>query len=671
MTGSVNGRFNLTGSLDDPTVYGIAANGTAELNSAGGKIRANKVQLAQGQWQANITANDINLTQLIPLPVPTAISTNPISGRFNLKGSLDDLTIAGITGEGEGSLNLAGGKLLAKKLKLVNSQWSGTFWADKIQIRQLNHEIPSQLDGPINGTFFVAGNLEQLRTDNITANGTASLNLAGGEVKLTDVEIDRGKFKAVVTSLGVGLKQFSEKLQGTIASKLDVAGSLNLNPGSIVAQGELKFSQGIAPIDGPLTTQINWNGRRLAIDSATAPGILDAKGFVDLNLASRGIEAIEQFNFDIKASKINLKALPIENSTLPWDGYASFDGTIAGTPVAPQINGDIALEQFTVGELVFDPILSGKVNTRPGQEITLQLEGKTDLLSATLAPNYTPKSFSLNVDETRASGDILGEKLNLTVKNIPLILLKELAVALPLKQNMSQELLAKKLSGKLSGEAVIDLNNGGTTSEIKVTDPIFGNIFADLLTAEINYRDDTLILKEGQLQKDKSLYQFNGSLKHTPNGPESQAELNITQADIQDVLVALELFELSDLGRPKGDRQQTTKADLYSKTTSQEARGELFSIGFKKDETIQTQLRRISEIKTWLSAQQQKRSSYASIPELRELIGTFDGNVTFSASPKSGISAQFNFTEPKKQTSSGWQWGPYRAKQVEVRGQFR
>ncbi|MGB5974315.1 MAG: hypothetical protein WBG38_13410, partial [Nodosilinea sp.] len=111
--GTVNGVAQLTGSLDGG-LNGIQGQGVAQAVLAGGTVNS-RATLAGGQWVADLRGQDLQLAALAPDLQGTA------EGRFQVRGSTDNLSLAGVRGEGQLILSdgLATAALRAPQLALV------------------------------------------------------------------------------------------------------------------------------------------------------------------------------------------------------------------------------------------------------------------------------------------------------------------------------------------------------------------------------------------------------------------------------------------------------------------------------------------------------------------------------------------------------------------------
>ncbi|MCJ8282601.1 MAG: hypothetical protein MJK14_22955, partial [Rivularia sp. ALOHA_DT_140] len=134
--------------------------------------------------------------------------------------------------------------------------------------------------------------------------------------------------------------------------------------------------------------------------------------------------------------------------------------------------------------------------------------------------------------------------------------------------------------------------------------------------------------------------------------------MKVKQGKIQDILTALQIYELQDIQR--GFEEPT-----YGKASQLETT----AVGTPK-QSLLTQLRRYSEIQALLEKQKQKRREASPFPELVNLKGTFNAEANLDTTTDKGIVSQFDIK------GQNFTWGTvedperYEAKQVIAQGNF-
>ncbi|HEY9300663.1 MAG TPA: hypothetical protein VIQ31_30725, partial [Phormidium sp.] len=227
-----NGQFRVAGNLDAPTTN-IQATGQGNINLAGGNVQILQAALNNGNWNATVRTNRINLGQLAQVPPELQA---PFNGQFRLSGDLNSTDNNNITVAGSGNIRVAGGNVNIRTLDLNQGNFRATIAASGVQLARLP-QVPKQLQaGTFNGIFQVAGNLNNLtaQTDQsplsqIQASGQGNLQLAGGNVQLRQLQLNQGNFQALVDANNVQLASFPQvpnNVQGRFNGQLQARGNL-------------------------------------------------------------------------------------------------------------------------------------------------------------------------------------------------------------------------------------------------------------------------------------------------------------------------------------------------------------------------------------------------------------------------------------------------------------
>jgi translocation and assembly module TamB len=126
----------------------------------------------------------------------------------------------------------------------------------------------------LTGRFNVSGTTASFQPRTIRGTGQGRLNVAGGTVTATNIQLDKGQWQALVDASQVQLNKFSDQLRGRFSGQLRVAGTLDsTNLADIRGAGRVRFSQGIGIIQQPLTALVGWDGEKIIVQQATAPNL--------------------------------------------------------------------------------------------------------------------------------------------------------------------------------------------------------------------------------------------------------------------------------------------------------------------------------------------------------------------------------------------------------------
>lgn len=640
---SINGEFNLAGSTSNLQVDGITGSGLLRIAVAGGLITASNIQLNQGNLQTQIMADNLQLANLSF--VPRELREASLNGEINATADLNNLQLNTINARGSGNLTLAGGLVNARDILINNGNWQTTVTAQEIQIDRLA-SVPSQLRGSnLNGEFDLAGSLDNFNLETITARGAANLAVAGGRVNISNAELIAGNFRALVVPIGLELNRFADNLIGQLDGALNIQGNINnLSLTGIIASGEVNLPQGVAVVDRPLTANIDWNGQRLQINQATAQN-LTAQGFADLDFNNQNI--ITRWDFNINAADLNLQNLPIALPTpVTLAGRGDFQGRVTGNLVNPQVAGNLQLRNLVSTGIVFAPVLSGTVNANQSGT-NLFLTGEQDRIEISLSPQFLPNSFFVQRGDILAVGRVdQNNLLAVNLQNFPLQTIRPLIASTPLA--------GRTIAGNVSGDFNVDLNNFSVVGTALVNNPQINTLRGDTFTANFTYEQGNFYLSRGSFRRGEAEYAIVARVNQLFNTPQIQAEAKVTNGDIQDVLTALQIFEISDLTRGLSLPTYGNAADLGRLNAG------------RPESTLSGQLRRLSELQELLAQQRETRQNQAfNLPELSTARGRFNGSIQANGSLGGGINAEFDLR------GGDWQWGNYQLEQVQVQGDFR
>jgi translocation and assembly module TamB len=677
--GKLDGQFTVNGKNNSLDLQQIKATGKGNLKTVGGQVNIPKVALLNGRWLANLDTAKLQLKQLFP-ELPEEFE-GLISGEFNLTGEVPTKPTEKEKIDGVGNLTLAEGTVAVSDFQVRGNDWNAKIKANDLRLDKLNSGTPSQFAGLVNGDLFVEGNVDNIVPEAIRARGEGTLTLPEGVFTASNLAIAQGKFETLVIPEGVDLSLFADpasddlELKGQLEGQLQVRGNIDrITPTALTAKGQVFFSEGIDLLEQPFTAAVTWNGKRLNVLQATGE-TLNAQGFIELDKSffediPDKLAAVEQFQFAVaEAQWINIQklrlTLPSWATNLDYSGRADFQGQIGGIPSAMEINGGLTLRDFVVENLTFTPMLQGKVIVNPQQGVNLELAQETERIELVLDKEFLPISFLLEHNDISVTGKGKGELLEITTANFPVDLLKTIA----LKSDdftVPENLAVQTISGELSGNFIFNLNTLATSGEnVEIISPVFGRIKGDRFTGNFQYADNYFALQQGRWQQRNSIYQVEGSISQKPDDLALKGEVKVEQGQIQDVLVALEIFELSDLGKGWSDRNYATAEDLYV-PLSEEYRPPkpLFKIGSANTPIID-QLYRLAEIEILLNRQRQNGQENSFLPELVNLQGNFDGSLVVGGSLTEGIEATFNFE------GQNWHWDTFTANRIQLAGNFK
>ncbi|AKG20703.1 translocation/assembly module TamB domain-containing protein [Calothrix sp. 336/3] len=610
----LSGKFQLAGNRENISLQTLQGRGDARLAVGGGTINARNIQLAQGNYQAQVEVNQVSLPQLAAVPRQFA---GKLNGQFTVAGTVDNFKPENIQATGQGRLSLGGGVINAKNIQLSNGNYRAQVQGNNLPLQRFNSPIP----GLLGGNFLVAGSVNSLKPESIKATGNAQVNIAGGTVTAKNIQLANGRYQAVVTAANIALNRFSPQLRGLFAGNFQVFGNTkSFSLGNIQGQGEMAFSQGLPGIARPLTAVAAWNGSKLTVANATAPG-LNARGEI-LVSTRKSVPEITQLNLDVQAQDYNLQELPVQlPQAIALTGSADFDGKITGKLPKPNILGQVALRNLVVNKLSVESLLRGNIEFVAGKGTILDVAGLRDKIAFNLDGNNRPRSFQVKWNQALASGITRGENLAAKLENIPLQVLN---ITVPAKARFA----GGKLEGNLTGDVLVNLQTLAANGKLAIAQPQIGRIKGDRLAANFRYAGDSLDLTDSEFAKGASSYRLVGNFRQINSNPQIQAKLNVNQGDIQELLNTLQISSFDDL---RQDTPTSGKAENLN----------TIPVGLP-NAPLDRQLARFSEIDALLAIQEQQRLNASLIPELADLSGKFSGEVTFDNTQPNGLAVGFN-----------------------------
>ncbi|ARV59714.1 hypothetical protein BZZ01_14690 [Nostocales cyanobacterium HT-58-2] len=650
LQGPVAGKFQVSGNTDAFNLKTLRATGEGRLLVGGGTITAANIQVADSLYKAQLNASDVALQKLAPLPKQFR---GKLTGQFNVAGSVESFQPQTVVAKGQARINFGSGVVNASNVEIANGRYQMQLRANNVPLQQLT-QVQPQFSGALTGQFNVAGLVGSLQPQNIQAQGQAQLNVAGGRVTASNIQVADGRYQATFDAAGVELKRLSQQLQGQFGGKVQVLGTVgSFNIANLRASGQVQFSQGLGGVEQPLTAVVGWDGQKLNVERATSRD-LNANGYILAQSSRVGIPEITELNLNVQAQNYNLQKLPVQlPKAIALAGKADFGGRISGKLPAPNIQGQLRLRDLIVNKLPFESVLTGNIQLVQGQGLNLDVVGKKDRIALNTDAKNCPNSFLVRWQEALASGQTQGENLAMKVENFPLAILN-------LTPPPNTHLGKGAIAGFVTGNFQFNQKTFASQGNIAIAKPQFGRISGDRLNTEFRYGDGQLTIKNSEFVKGVSRYAIAGTLTQTAKGPQIKGKLNVTQGEVQDVLTALQLYELQDVQRGFTQTNYGTAADLSS----------INSVGFS-EQPLSTQLKRFAEIDSQLAQQKQQRRNASPIPDLADLAGTFNGEVSIDTAAANGLDVSFNLN------GQNFVWGRkdepehvYEAEQVIAQGRF-
>jgi translocation and assembly module TamB len=645
---------------------GINATVNARLGVNEG-IVTTQTQIDRGQVDLVANAEQIQLNAIVP-DLPASVQL--IDSQTTLSASIDSLLLAAQTRDVSGinaNINARVGVNESTTDAIAQIQ-SGTLnlTADTTNLA-LNAIVPN-LPLPVtlqNSQLTLATELNPLiaaaqtqnwQQLNPRLNLDANLAVAGGTVATTTALLN-GEWQSAIAASQINP---SEVLQAVnpqskptnetlppLNANVNLAGTLS----SLLALNTIPIEIENANIQLGAET-LTANGGVVLTNLTTAPDVAN----LDLQVTTRYNTATLPLEQLIAAASQGQATLP---DTVAIAVRSTFAGRIRGqnilsNPLAPgnlQVTGDLQLADLRLNDIVFEPLLSGPVSVRSGEEAAIDLRGQRDRIFAQLEPctlstclaPYLPVAFEVRQGDAPllAKGERRGEVLDVQLENFSLALLN-IAPG-------TQAGIQGAIGGEVTGNLAVNLTTLDTEGRVQLLQPSLGYLQAEAFTGNFSYQNGVARLDRATFQLGRSQYQIEGGVNFDLdrllagnfdlNSTPITGRVTVTEGYVEDLLAALQWFEIEDLQRGIGSPVYGSPADL-----------QVSGVG-RPDEPLRRQLDLFIQINDLL---QQRVALLRGVqpPQQLDITGSYTAELTVGGTI-GNPEAQFDFQ------AADWQWRPY------------
>jgi translocation and assembly module TamB len=405
LKGKVTGQVSLKGDIQKTALTDLQAQAKGFVQLPSGRVLADKLTLAGGQWQGEFKPEGLDVSQF------NSAVQGRLSGQFNLAGNVQQTNLNQLVGTGNARLQLAGGQVVADRLQLNKGRWQGNVALQQFRLGALSASIPKDFQsGLLSGNFQLVGQLD--RPTAVSLGGDGRLNWGGGQIAARDLQVADGAWQGNFNFQSIALNKLPVNIPtqfraGQIDGQMALAGrfdtpSLQTASGS----GKLRLPGATAVADRFSLTGKDWQGRfqvtDLPVGQFTALPLALQKARLTSNFDLTGnltepqkISGSGSGRVGLGASQIALQRWQVGNNQ--WQVTASSDRldlTGLGTP-ASSFAGKVNLNG-----LVDRPTLAA---------ISGQIEGKLAIGGGTVA--LSP----LQIQAGRWQGQIAAQDIDLAL----------------------------------------------------------------------------------------------------------------------------------------------------------------------------------------------------------------------------------------------------------------
>jgi translocation and assembly module TamB len=627
----LNGNLQVAGSIDRPEQASVQGDASVKLGN--GQITAKDIQVGEGRWQGMVTLKSIDLNQLA---LPQKLPAGQIDGTFELAGVLDQPKLE--TAKGSGKLRLPGALLVADQIELNGDEWRGKFQTSNLAVGQFT-SLPPNLSGiRISSNFDLSGNLKN--PQQINGGGNGKVVLGNSEVALQQWQLNKGNWRVSASTTGLSLGTLGTvvpaNLQGGVfKGNVDLTGSLSkpqLTAISGQASGELAIWGGSIAVAPVQIADGRWQSDAITVRNINLANVAGNNIQVLAGRVSGAGQAAGRLDrFDIKDLRVNSNV------------------QLSGLLLKPNLGGDVPPLPPTD--------LAGPVKIADGK-IDLDLAGNNNLLSlhstdrglkfaGRLAGIESGSLADGKSTAIEAEGEIDGKQLRVTSRGVPIDLITSFLPPLP-------QIKKQELKGIVGGELNMDLSTGKIEGKnLSIDNPQIGILKGDRLqSGSLSYADGILIVRDGMFLRGDNSYIIEGRVLTKAQQPEYQLLVKVDKGELADVSNLFQIFSLSDVLNPFGDRGYGRATDLQTK-----------KVGNRTD-TLQEQVDQLSEVRR-LQGIQSAKAEENPIPDLRKLDGDFKGTIVISNAAKQGVYASFDVS------GEDWVVDQYNLSKIKVQGRWQ
>ncbi|MGJ3247037.1 MAG: alpha/beta hydrolase [Elainellaceae cyanobacterium] len=460
----------------------------------------------------------------------------------------------------------------------------------------------------------------------------ATIQVADSTISTEGIVAD-GNWRATLSASDLALRHLSPDLPGVVTGQVRLAGGLEtIGLEDIQAEGDFEVANAVEFLPEPIAASLQWDGDRLHIQQATSPGFA-LSGWLTPRFEG-GVPSIaalnsSALNLNVQVDHDDLTTLPVAlPDSMPIAGRSRFSGQITGTPARPTLDGRLALQDFAIGAIAFEPNLSGSVQVGADRDISVNLLGERDRIAAALTAQKQ-LMFDVQHHQATAVGHVVGDRLRATVEQVPLSLIADMSSqTLDVSSHLDRVVNLETLGGTASSQIDWDWADGANPTlraQIAIANLTVKELPSerqahhrgDRLVGNLSYTNGVASLTDGHLRFGDSQMRLAGQF--APDTSHLTGQLAVDHGTVRDILTVVQWVEAPQ-------EIPWVAPSLMEAVLNPPDAEESLLLGLQQ--TVQ---------------------------------GSFTGNLAVQSSPESGLDARLSVN------GSNWQWGDYAIRRIRLR----
>ncbi|WP_017306449.1 translocation/assembly module TamB domain-containing protein [Spirulina subsalsa] len=487
----------------------LRATVTSNTLLGGGQVTVRDLQIEDQRWQGVVQAQGVRLGDLLPLPDFAQGQIGAANAQLQVAGPLQQFALNRLEVQGSANLSLSGGTAQLTALQVSQGRWQTNLRASNINLHNREQGTGNReqgirnkvITGTASANLQLTGSLESFTPDTLTAQGQASLNLAGGTLQAQGLTFRNNQLRTTLRSQGVQVGRITPHLLppnlalpplGTLDGELEVSSQLEIgtqpdSPLLTLENLQATGNMGVGVGGGRVSTS------RLTLTGQTLTADVQATG-VTLAAVSQNLpRALNPSQLGVASGSAQLRAnLNTLTDAQSWNAQGSATvQQVGGGQVAARFQLNQGNWQGQVNLAAVQPHrLTPQLSPEWLETASASLDVAGNLRDLTLGAIRASGSARLGV----AGGQVQANQIQLSGGNL---------TAQLLPQGVQLGRITPQLRGSLGGELTVgarvaDFQVGNTqaTGQIRLSQGV--SLITDPLNAQFAWDGQQLNLQQVQ-----------------------------------------------------------------------------------------------------------------------------------------------------------------------------